>query len=211
MGRLRSAVVAAGALALIGGLAAARPVHATDHAASVPVPPPLPSGRTWTVTLVTGDIVGVRTIPGRPPQVTVRPGPGRQRVIFSKYADTSDRIEVLPHDVAPLVGTVLDPTLFDITALIRNGDDDAHRSSVPLIVQGGGGASGAAAATVLSGSARVTRTLEVGFSVEEIIFDAQTYQDIGGVLVQPTPGGGSVTLSTTQVWQAYYDANGHRL
>jgi subtilisin family serine protease len=44
---------------------------------------------------------------------------------------------------------VLDPTLFDVTALIENGDDDARRSTVPLIVQGGDGASGLAAASAL--------------------------------------------------------------
>jgi hypothetical protein len=52
---------------------------------------------------------------------------------------------------------------------------------------------------------------QVGFIMDEIIFDARTYQEIGGVLVQPRAGGGAVTLSTTMQWQAYYDATGHRL
>jgi hypothetical protein len=54
---------------------------------------------------------------------------------------------------------------------------------------------------------------QTGFSQEEIIFDSRTYQDIGGVLVQPDQyaTGGSVTISTTRTWQAYYNAAGHRL
>src|SRR5438105_3501872 len=31
---------------------------------------------------------------------------------------------------------MLDPALFDVTTLILNGDDDAHGSYLPLIVQG---------------------------------------------------------------------------
>lgn len=53
---------------------------------------------------------------------------------------------MLPQDVAPLIGRVLDPTLFDVGALIKNGDDDAHRSFLPLIVQDFRGGRAAAAA-----------------------------------------------------------------
>ena len=110
----------------------------------------LPEGHAWTVTLVTGDVVGVRTMPGRPPLVTVRPGPGRRNVVFSTYVSTREQIEVLPQDVAPLVGTLLDPALFDVTTLILNGDDDAHRSYLPLIVQGQPGSDVPAAAREMS-------------------------------------------------------------
>ena len=114
----------------------------------------LPPGHFWTVTLITGDVVTVRTRAGHPPLVTIRPGPGRSGVIFSSYADSRGNIRVVPRDVARLVGTVLDPTLFDVTALIQNGDDDAHRASLPLIVQGAGGATGTFAAHALSASLR---------------------------------------------------------
>jgi hypothetical protein len=112
------------------------------------------------VTLLTGDTVGARTVPGGPPLVTVRPGRGRQRVIFSTYVSSGERIEVVPRDVAPLVGSMLDPALFDITTSILNGDDDAHRLSIPLIVQGGRGSGAAAAATRLAPSARASQTPE---------------------------------------------------
>src|SRR5450755_1721265 len=119
----------------------------------------LPAARAWRVTLVTGDVVGVRTVRGRPPIVTITPGPGRQKVIFTKYADSRGHIRVVPQDVAPLVGKVLDPTLFDVTTLIRDGDDDARRADLPLIVQGENGASGAAAAAAVSPALRQERTL----------------------------------------------------
>src|SRR5215469_2578493 len=129
---LVGAVVAApGQAAISSGVtkASSPPVSAARHAV-------LPAGRSWTVTLITGDVVTVRTVLGRPPLVAVRPGPGRTHVIFSKFVDSLGHVLVLPHDVAPLVGRVLDPALFDVTTLILNGDDDAHRSFLPLIVQG---------------------------------------------------------------------------
>ena len=96
----------------------------------------LPAGHAWTVTLITGDVVAVRTVRDRPPLVTVTPGPGHKGMIFTKLVDSRGDIEVLPASVMPLIGRVLDPSLFNVTTLIQNGDDDAHRSSLPLIVQG---------------------------------------------------------------------------
>jgi subtilisin family serine protease len=110
----------------------------------------LPAGTSWTVTLVTGDVVGVRRVAGGPPLVTIKPGAGRTGVIFSDYVDTAGHIRVLPQDVAPLIGKVLDPTLFDVTTLIKDGDDDARRSGLPLIVRGTAGASGHTAAQNLA-------------------------------------------------------------
>jgi hypothetical protein len=68
-------------------------------------------------------------------------------VIFSEFISPSGQIEVLPQDVVPLLGRVLDPALFDVTTLIANGDDNAHRSDLPLIVQAQAGRAGAAAVT----------------------------------------------------------------
>ncbi|HYK32093.1 MAG TPA: S8 family serine peptidase [Streptosporangiaceae bacterium] len=96
----------------------------------------LPPGHSWTVTLISGDVVRVTTVRGRPPLVTVSPAPGRGRVFFTKFVDSRGDIEVIPGDLARLIGRVLDPALFNVTTLIQNGDDNAHRSSLPLIVQG---------------------------------------------------------------------------
>ncbi|HEX9624050.1 MAG TPA: hypothetical protein VF979_06705 [Streptosporangiaceae bacterium] len=87
------------------------------------------------MTLITGDVVGVKTVLGRPPLVTVTPARGHGPVIFTKFVDSRGDIDVLPSSVAPLIGRVLDPALFDVTTLIRSGDN-AHRSWMPLIIQG---------------------------------------------------------------------------
>ncbi|HEX9030542.1 MAG TPA: S8 family serine peptidase [Streptosporangiaceae bacterium] len=144
-----SAVIRIGAVAVVslGAVLGAGPAHAARGSAGRPpmharlqhladAPALLPAGHSWTVTLLTGDVVRVRTVRGRPPVVTVTPGPHRGRVFFSKFVTTRGDIEVFPLDVAPLIGRVLDPELFNVTTLIRNGDDDAHRSFLPLIIQG---------------------------------------------------------------------------
>ena len=50
-----------------------------------------------------------------------------------------------------------------------------------------------------------------GFSLDEIIFDPKTYQDIGGLVVTPLPHGATDREVTAQMWRAYYDAAGNRL
>ncbi|WP_131736728.1 S8 family serine peptidase [Actinomadura roseirufa] len=97
----------------------------------------LPTGNHWTVTLVTGDVVEVTTVKKRPPLVKVRPGQGR-KPIFNTTIRRDGHVIVVPSDAARRYGTVLDPALFDVTGLIRQGYDDAHSADIPLIVQGGG-------------------------------------------------------------------------
>ncbi|MEO7734466.1 MAG: S8 family serine peptidase, partial [Kofleriaceae bacterium] len=84
-----------------------------------------------TVTLITGDRVTLRA--GTP---LITPGPGRTQVRFSVHR-TPDHVRVLPDDVAPLIARgELDLALFDVTALIAAGYDDAHRDDIPLILTG---------------------------------------------------------------------------
>lgn len=164
MSKLRLLAAASTAAAVVAGTVGAAPQSSAAAAGStgsagadVSASGPgsaLPANKSWTVTLVTGDVVSVRTVVTGPPLVTMRPGPGRSGVVFSEYVDTRNHIRVLPHDVAPLVGTVLDPTLFDVTTLITDGDADGSRSSLPLIVRGEGGVTGHAAAANLDGSLR---------------------------------------------------------
>ena len=79
-----------------------------------------------TVTLITGDRV---TLTSRSEVIVDGPGLEVRRV--------RGHVHVIPKDVAPLVGDTLDPALFDVTALAEMGYDDAHSSTLPLIVQGG--------------------------------------------------------------------------
>ncbi|MDN3353946.1 S8 family serine peptidase [Actinomadura sp. DC4] len=139
---------AGAALALAGLVIAGLPAVAS--AAAPASPPKLAPGRSWTVTLLTGDVVKVNTQSGRPPLVSVRPGAGRRSVIFRKDIRPDGDVRVVPLDVAAKIGRVYDPALFDVTTLIKDGDDDAHRADLPLIVQNGTGVRALAAGRTLS-------------------------------------------------------------
>ncbi|MGX1544949.1 S8 family serine peptidase [Streptomyces adustus] len=96
---------------------------------------------TSSVTLVTGDRVTVGKGDGRHPSVSVTPAaiPGRH-VAFSTWTDDNGDVRVVPSDMMPLLGTVLDESLFNVSALIQDGYDDEHSASLPLIVQHAPGA-----------------------------------------------------------------------
>ncbi|MFF0520538.1 S8 family serine peptidase [Actinomadura nitritigenes] len=131
---------------LAAGTAAVLPSPAA-HASPPGAPPSdgapsggLAPGRSWKVTLLTGDVVRVRTARGRPPMVAVSPAPGRGAHLFRTAVRPDGHVVVTPLDVARLVGRVIDPALFDVTALIEDGYDDARSADLPLIVQRDGGA-----------------------------------------------------------------------
>ncbi|GAA0334481.1 S8 family serine peptidase [Actinoallomurus spadix] len=130
----------------LGGLVIGGIPAITDSVSAAPAASPhpatsktggLPTGRAWKVTLLTGDVVHVRTDRGRPPLVSVDPGPGRRDVPMIKDIRPDGTVRVLPADVTGLIGRKIDPALFNVTTLIEQGDDDASRSTLPLIVQGG--------------------------------------------------------------------------
>ncbi|MEU5994018.1 S8 family serine peptidase [Spirillospora sp. NPDC047418] len=123
--------------ALLGVLLAAGALAAVAPPAQAAPPPAggLEPGQSWKVTLLTGDVVSVRTVKGKPPLVSVTPVPGREKRSFRKEIRPDGHVVVTPIDVAGLVGRVLDPELFDVTALIAQGYDDARSKDLPLIVQ----------------------------------------------------------------------------
>lgn len=90
-----------------------------------------------TVTLITGDVVTTRQSPGaegRPGGiVTVRDAdglPARTRISTS-----GDDLYVFPESALSFVAQgILDRQLFNVTDLIADGYDDAHRDRLPLIV-----------------------------------------------------------------------------
>ncbi|MDT6983092.1 S8 family serine peptidase [Streptomyces lusitanus] len=92
-----------------------------------------------TVRLVTGDRVTVRTdVTGRR-TASVTPGEGRRHLLF-RTVEEDGHLTVLPSDAAGLVTAGrLDRGLFDVTALIAQGYDEAHTGTLPLIVADGAG------------------------------------------------------------------------
>lgn len=89
---------------------------------------------TASVTLITGDRVTLtRHADGRRSAV-ITPGTGREGIGFERVTE-GDRLYVIPTDVAGLVPDRIDRALFDVSGLVAAGYDDAHRDTVPVIVQ----------------------------------------------------------------------------
>ncbi len=103
-------------------------------AADAPAPaPPAPAGhQPDSVTLITGDRVEFDDA-GLTPRIT--PGAGRASMPF-RVTKRQGHVLVVPGDAAALVAAGrLDERLFDVTTLLNDGDDDARRTDLPLIVQ----------------------------------------------------------------------------
>lgn len=104
---------------LTAGVAVAAPIAGAPVGAS-------------TITLFTGDRV---TLSGR--DVTVAAAQGRGHTRFLQEVDEHGDVHVVPEDATGMLRAKrLDPRLFNITQLIKNGFGDAHRADVPLIVSG---------------------------------------------------------------------------
>ncbi|MET9628748.1 S8 family serine peptidase [Lentzea sp. NPDC006480] len=97
---------------------------------------PAPGERGQSVTLITGDRVelsGNRV-------VRYVPGPDRGHLAVRTFLQNGHQ-HVVPADAVALVANgKLDSRLFDVTSLLEFGYDDAHRSSVPVIVRPAAGA-----------------------------------------------------------------------
>lgn len=94
-------------------------------------PPPGTAVAGAVVTLLTGDQVAL----GGPRGAQARPAPGREDVSFTTWTDERGRVHVLPSDVSAKVASGrFDPLLFDVTALVEAGYDNASRPDLPLIV-----------------------------------------------------------------------------
>lgn len=85
-----------------------------------------------TVTLITGDKVTMHP----DGSITTEPGEGRAHITFETRSE-ADGTLVVPSDAADLLTRgALDPRLFNVTYLIREGYDDASRDDLPIILQG---------------------------------------------------------------------------
>jgi hypothetical protein len=130
-----------GAAALL--LAATLGVGSSPVAASAPARGPAglrpaAAAKTTTITLVTGDRVQLIQRPGQPVAVGIQPAPGREHVGFAHRATAGPQgtdVSVVPADAERLLAAGrLDPRLFDVTGLARQGFSDAASAALPLIM-----------------------------------------------------------------------------
>ncbi|KAA2253364.1 S8 family serine peptidase [Solihabitans fulvus] len=125
-----------GTTAIAAALAAGTALGATQAASAAPNALSGNENSTATstehsVTLITGDRVLVRD---GATSATVQAGKGREGTTFSTF-HTPGHLYVVPVDAMALLGRgKLDRGLFDVTALVDAGYDDAKRDSLPLIV-----------------------------------------------------------------------------
>ncbi len=93
------------------------------------------AARADTITLITGDKVHLDRASG---SVAVEPAPGREHVGFTRETRRGrhgSETMLIPDDAARLLaGDRLDPRLFNVTNLARDGFTDAERPTLPLIV-----------------------------------------------------------------------------
>jgi subtilisin family serine protease len=96
-----------------------------------------------TVTLITGDVVHVLTRRDGRRSFSFEPGPDGT-MPDAAITEVGEHAYVVPRAAMPLVAAKrLDLDLFDIAGLIRQGYDDANRTTVPVIVDYGRGAAAA--------------------------------------------------------------------
>jgi subtilisin family serine protease len=156
------------------------------------------------VTFITGDRVVVGGASGE--TVTIRPGPGREKMRFSTLrlaprAGQRPHLFVIPEDAASLIAAdKVDRRLFDVSLLLEFAYDDAQREDLPVIVSyaGGGpaarGAALAQAAPELAGAV-VGQQLDSINSVAASLAKARAHELWSSVVAGNGSGAGSVARS----------------
>ncbi|MFB8754450.1 S8 family serine peptidase [Streptomyces nigra] len=128
------AAISTGLALIAGATPAAIAAQTTETGAAVPAAD-RPGTHTATVRLVTGDRVTLTSFPGGRHAVAVHPAPGREHIPFQTLEGDDKTVSVMPFDAEQLVSAgVLDRRLFNVSALVSDGFDEAHSSSLPLIV-----------------------------------------------------------------------------
>ncbi|MFF3713696.1 S8 family serine peptidase [Streptomyces phaeochromogenes] len=138
MRRLHALWAVAGAAALLAGVitpAMAGPESPVTDPGTTPGPSATTPGATGTqtVTLLTGDTVSITAGADGKYAVDVRRGKGREAATFLS-SERDGEVSVLPSDAIPLVQAGrLDPALFNVTQLVKQGYADARTNTTPVI------------------------------------------------------------------------------
>ena len=123
---------------LVSAVAAGMATIGVPATAATAAPTPFAVTGTQTITLITGDQVTVRTSNGKPIYQT-KSGSG-----FASFSDGTGDHYVVPAVALPYLGTQLDRSLFDVSALDRDG----VTSKLPVHLSFSGGVTPAAPAGV---------------------------------------------------------------
>jgi subtilisin family serine protease len=126
------------AMVAVASLLLAAPQLLAAPRKSLAQQPPAASSGARVVTLITGDRV-IASGPGLE-SLRIERAAGRDEVRFitqriSVARGAKPHVFVIPDDAAPLLQSgKVDRRLFDVTLLLESGYDDAHRTSLPLII-----------------------------------------------------------------------------
>ncbi|MFI5678914.1 S8 family serine peptidase [Streptomyces cellulosae] len=138
MRRLQALWAVAGAAGLLAG-AITPAVAGSGSTVTAPDATPAPSGaatgstNTQTVTLITGDTVSLSVGPNGKYAVDVQRGKGREAATFVS-SEKDGEVSVLPADAIPLLKAGrLDPDLFNVTQLVKQGYADSKTGTTPVI------------------------------------------------------------------------------
>lgn len=229
-----AAVVAATTLSGLTSAAAAPPTpyRATTPAAAVA---PTTTASTSAVTLITGDVVHLTTLPGGRHSVSVDAADPARHGQF-QFTEQGGHVTVVPVDaIGYLADGQLDRNLFDVTTLVAQGYDDAHSKALPLLLSAGPGRAGARAALPATppGAHRSAELPAIGaVAVSEVKSQAHTFWAAvsagstsrtrpalaGGVhriwldqRVHATVSGGAAQVGAPTAWAAGYDGHGVRV
>ena len=197
-GRHRAAIGLVVALIAIVAFGAGAAPFSSAAGAQRPQPGALtPTGsEATTVTLITGDVVHVIHERSGRRTVSLEPRPDGT-VPLAAVTDTGKHLYVVPQTAMPLLAAhKLDLDLFDVAGLIRQGYGDAHRSTLPVIVDYGHGLqAGADARTTTFAASDKTLALPL---LGAAAFSVQKHQARGfwaSLTSQPDSTGAPTALS----------------
>ncbi|MFF3378424.1 S8 family serine peptidase [Streptomyces sp. NPDC002680] len=231
MRRLHALWAVAGAAGLLAGAivpatAGPRSPVPTSRATSTPDLTRSGATSTQTVTLITGDTVSVTTGADGKNAVDVRRGQGREAATFLS-SEKNGEVSVLPTDAIPLIQAGrIDPALFNVTQLVKQGYSDAKTGATPVIAtysKGSATPEGARRTLALPGidgaalSAKKSSAFwtdiapalgteptakaakQLGEGIDKLWLDAQVKASLDVSVPQ---------IGAPEVWQAGYDGKG---